>query len=58
MDSKLVIPVFAVLGALVVLRVVLLALHSIYAKFLRPGKNLKKFGDWAVVTGATGMARV
>jgi len=25
----------------------------VYAKTLRPGKNLKKYGDWAVITGAT-----
>jgi 17beta-estradiol 17-dehydrogenase / very-long-chain 3-oxoacyl-CoA reductase len=24
-----------------------------YKSFLRPGKNLKKFGKWAIVTGAT-----
>lgn len=29
------------------------ALKSIYMTFLRPGKNLKKLGKWAVVTGAT-----
>lgn len=29
-------------------------LHGIYARLLRPGKNIaKKFGPWAVVTGAT-----
>jgi 17beta-estradiol 17-dehydrogenase / very-long-chain 3-oxoacyl-CoA reductase len=26
---------------------------GIYRHFLRPGKNLKKYGSWAVVTGAT-----
>eukprot|EP01063_Lacrimia_lanifica_P001088 TRINITY_DN10513_c0_g1_i1.p1 TRINITY_DN10513_c0_g1~~TRINITY_DN10513_c0_g1_i1.p1 ORF type:complete len:308 (+),score=93.48 TRINITY_DN10513_c0_g1_i1:644-1567(+) len=26
---------------------------GIYAKFLRPGKKLTKFGKWAIVTGAT-----
>ena len=25
----------------------------VYCHFLRPGKNLKRLGDWAVVTGAT-----
>ena len=29
------------------------ALGAIYRTFLRPGKNLKKLGQWAVVTGAT-----
>lgn len=27
--------------------------HSVYAFFLRPGKNLRDYGEWAVVTGAT-----
>lgn len=30
------------------------AVLHIYKTFLRPGKNLKKLGKWAVVTGATG----
>lgn len=30
------------------------ALLHVYKSFLRPGKNLKKLGKWAVVTGATG----
>ena len=29
------------------------AIGAIYRTFLRPGKNLKKLGQWAVVTGAT-----
>lgn len=28
-------------------------LHGIWARLLRPGKNLRKYGAWAVVTGAT-----
>lgn len=36
-----------------VLRFCFEVLSSIYAFTLRPGKNLKKFGEWAVVTGAT-----
>ena len=27
--------------------------HGIWARLLRPGKNLRKYGSWAVVTGAT-----
>merc|ERR1719215_996593 len=27
--------------------------HAAYAFFLRPGKNLRQYGEWAVVTGAT-----
>ena len=30
------------------------AMLHLYKTFLRPGKNLKKLGKWAVVTGATG----
>lgn len=28
-------------------------LRAIWVYFLRPGRNLKKLGDWAVVTGST-----
>jgi hypothetical protein len=30
------------------------ALAHLYKTFLRPAKNLKKYGKWAVITGATG----
>ena len=30
------------------------ALSNLYKTFLRPARNLKKLGKWAVVTGATG----
>ncbi|KJE93855.1 short-chain dehydrogenase/reductase [Capsaspora owczarzaki ATCC 30864] len=47
----------AVLGLLVLARAALLpvlrALRGIFSFFLRPGKNLKRLGEWAVVTGAT-----
>jgi orotate phosphoribosyltransferase len=26
----------------------------LYKTFVRPSKNLKKYGKWAVITGATG----
>lgn len=32
---------------------VLEVVHSLYAYLIRPGKNLKKAGEWAIVTGAT-----
>lgn len=38
--------VLFVLGALVVLKFLLTAVKGIYAHFLRPGKNLKKLGEW------------
>jgi 17beta-estradiol 17-dehydrogenase / very-long-chain 3-oxoacyl-CoA reductase len=31
----------------------IMALYSMYKYFLRPAVNFKKFGEWAVVTGAT-----
>jgi len=43
----------AVVGAMVVLRAACSVLAFVYAAFLRPGKNLKKLGAWAVVTGST-----
>jgi len=42
-----------IVGALWVLNFTFTLLNGIYARCLRPGKNLKKFGQWAVVTGAT-----
>lgn len=46
--------VLAGLGALVVVSYVIGFLHGVYARCLRGGKNIvKKFGKWAVVTGAT-----
>mmetsp|Transcript_16387 Transcript_16387/g.39976 ORF Transcript_16387/g.39976 Transcript_16387/m.39976 type:complete len:312 (+) Transcript_16387:34-969(+) len=41
------------LGAITLARVVLSVLSFLYVHFLRPGKNLKKLGSWAVVTGST-----
>ena len=46
-------PGLAIVG--VVLAFYLLkAVNNIFKTFIRPGKNLKKLGKWAVVTGATG----
>ena len=30
------------------------AVSHIYKTFIRPAKDLKKYGKWAIVTGATG----
>ncbi len=43
----------AAMGAAAVLRIVLGAVRAAWVFFLRPGRNLKKLGTWAVVTGAT-----
>lgn len=41
------------LGGLVALGQVLSFLSVLYKTLLRPGKDLRKYGEWAVVTGAT-----
>jgi len=45
--------VFSAVGALFLSVKIFYALLAFYKIFLRPEKNLKKFGEWAVVTGAT-----
>lgn len=45
--------VILTVGFLLLLKYVLDLLQGIYARLLRPGKNLVKQGKWAVVTGAT-----
>lgn len=51
-QPKWVILLFTV-GSLTVLRTLLGVLKWVYVNFLRPAKNLKKYGSWAVVTGPT-----
>ena len=34
-------------------RLFLQLVRALWVYFLRPGRNLRKLGDWAVVTGAT-----
>lgn len=51
-----VVNLLAIVGGLLVARSALRVLGSLFTTFLRPGKNLKKYGSWAVVTGATGEA--
>ncbi|XP_057949429.1 very-long-chain 3-oxoacyl-CoA reductase 1-like [Malania oleifera] len=45
--------VFFAVGSLCLLKSFLGILKWVYACFLRPPKNLKKYGSWAVVTGPT-----
>lgn len=40
-------------GSLSLLKCSLSFLKWVYVNFLRPGKNLKKYGSWALVTGPT-----
>ncbi|KAK9823306.1 hypothetical protein WJX72_001797 [[Myrmecia] bisecta] len=42
-----------VLGLFAALRITIGFVLAVYKYFLRPGKNLKSLGSWAVVTGAT-----
>ena len=44
--------------ALAALNLALKAVSHVYKTFLRPAKNLKKYGKWAVVTGATGKLQI
>ena len=46
--------VLALIGALVVLQRLFVVVFGLAKTFLRPAKNLRKYGQWAVVTGATG----
>lgn len=41
------------LGSLKILCFSIIFLKWVYVNFLRPGKNLKKYGSWALVTGPT-----
>ncbi|CAM9325947.1 unnamed protein product, partial [Choristocarpus tenellus] len=55
MDSidPIVLSVLAIVGGLCVVSSTLSFLRPLYGIVLRRGKNLKKYGQWAVVTGAT-----
>ena len=44
---------FMAIGLLVVFSYVWNFVSGIWARLLRPGKNLKRSGAWAVITGAT-----
>ena len=50
LDANLVL---AAIGGFVVLRALLSAVSSVYSTTLRGGKSPRKFGEWAIVTGAT-----
>ncbi|KAK7387554.1 hypothetical protein VNO78_28441 [Psophocarpus tetragonolobus] len=42
-----------VVGFVTILKFLLILLRGLYVNFLRPPKNLKKYGSWALVTGPT-----
>lgn len=45
--------ILVALGTILVVRFALTTIEGIYARLIRSGKNLKKYGSWALVTGAT-----
>jgi len=42
-----------VCGAAVLLKLLISLCRGLYTAFMRPGKKLRNYGEWAVVTGAT-----
>mmetsp|Transcript_24745 Transcript_24745/g.37605 ORF Transcript_24745/g.37605 Transcript_24745/m.37605 type:complete len:330 (-) Transcript_24745:998-1987(-) len=52
-DAGPVLTGIVAVGTLFLLNKVLKGSVAFYKMFLRPGKNLKRFGEWAVITGAT-----
>eukprot|EP01064_Diplonema_japonicum_P037059 TRINITY_DN8584_c1_g2_i1.p1 TRINITY_DN8584_c1_g2~~TRINITY_DN8584_c1_g2_i1.p1 ORF type:complete len:312 (+),score=56.63 TRINITY_DN8584_c1_g2_i1:407-1342(+) len=52
-DFDLISLIVWVAGVCCVSRLLKDVLTGVYAKFLRPGKDLKRYGKWALVTGAT-----
>ncbi|GKE51106.1 very-long-chain 3-oxoacyl-CoA reductase 1-like protein, partial [Tanacetum coccineum] len=45
--------VLFLLGSISFLKILTSVLTWVYVNFLRPSKNLKKYGSWALVTGST-----
>eukprot|EP01035_Chromulina_nebulosa_P022007 gene22007-28490_t len=43
----------SLIGLISILKVIFVPLNGIYRHFIRSGLNIRKFGKWAVVTGAT-----
>lgn len=53
LSNETILTALAAMGSLVVVKELFSILISFQKTFLRPGKNLTKYGKWAVVTGAT-----
>ena len=51
--STLPLKVCTLIGVVVILQILITLVRAVWVYFLRPGKNLRKLGSWAVVTGAT-----
>ncbi|XP_020598262.1 very-long-chain 3-oxoacyl-CoA reductase 1-like, partial [Phalaenopsis equestris] len=47
-----ILAVFAI-GFLFLLKTSIAVVHWLFVSFIRPGKNLSRYGSWAVITGAT-----
>ncbi|PIA51471.1 hypothetical protein AQUCO_01100364v1 [Aquilegia coerulea] len=47
------VQILLVVGTISILKFSFAVLNWVYVTFLRPGKNLKKYGSWALVTGPT-----
>lgn len=41
------------IGSITIFKFIFTLLRSFYIYFLRPGKNLRKYGSWALITGPT-----
>jgi len=48
-----VLSIFTVVGAIFVALFAYRIIRGVYIYFLRPAKNLRKYGEWAIVTGCT-----
>lgn len=51
--SSVLLAALALIGTVAVLRLVFQINSFVWVYFGRPGRNLNKLGEWAVVTGAT-----
>ena len=45
--------IWAIIGIVFLSKTIYILINVIYARFLRPSKNLKSYGTWAIVTGST-----
>ena len=50
MSTEIAMQALQIVGGITLLRVAFSVFSFLYVAFLRPGKNLKKLGSWAVVT--------
>ncbi|XP_031477050.1 very-long-chain 3-oxoacyl-CoA reductase 1-like [Nymphaea colorata] len=53
MDFKFLLTLSTIIGLFSLLKTLVVILRWVWSSFLRPKKDLKKYGSWAVVTGPT-----